>query len=79
MEYAGLLAAALDVTDLPRPLDLLFRGCDLEEGTLGAARPFGGIKQSGVGREGGPEGIAEYLETKYVAIAIVSAAGSAEW
>jgi succinate-semialdehyde dehydrogenase/glutarate-semialdehyde dehydrogenase len=32
------------------------------------AAPFGGIKQSGFGREGGPEGIAEYLETKYVAI-----------
>ena len=33
---------------------------------LGA--PFGGWKQSGVGREGGNEGIAEYLETKYVAV-----------
>jgi succinate-semialdehyde dehydrogenase/glutarate-semialdehyde dehydrogenase len=33
-----------------------------------AAAPFGGIKQSGFGREGGPEGIEEYLETKYVAI-----------
>jgi succinate-semialdehyde dehydrogenase/glutarate-semialdehyde dehydrogenase len=32
------------------------------------AAPFGGIKQSGFGREGGPEGIEEYLETKYVAI-----------
>ena len=28
--------------------------------------PFGGIKQSGLGREGGPTGIDEYLETKYV-------------
>jgi succinate-semialdehyde dehydrogenase/glutarate-semialdehyde dehydrogenase len=34
-----------------------------------AGAPFGGIKQSGIGREGGPEGIGEYLETKYVAIA----------
>jgi succinate-semialdehyde dehydrogenase/glutarate-semialdehyde dehydrogenase len=34
-----------------------------------AAAPFGGIKQSGFGREGGFEGIGEYLETKYVAIA----------
>ncbi len=33
-----------------------------------AAAPFGGIKQSGFGREGGPEGIEEYLETKYVAV-----------
>jgi succinate-semialdehyde dehydrogenase / glutarate-semialdehyde dehydrogenase len=32
------------------------------------AAPFGGVKQSGVGREGGPEGIAEYLEVKYVAM-----------
>jgi len=32
------------------------------------AAPFGGVKQSGFGREGGPEGIAEYLETKYVAM-----------
>src|ERR687894_1081287 len=33
-----------------------------------AAAPFGGIKQSGFGREGGYEGIEEYLETKYVAV-----------
>jgi succinate-semialdehyde dehydrogenase / glutarate-semialdehyde dehydrogenase len=32
------------------------------------AAPFGGIKQSGFGREGGPEGINEYLATKYLAI-----------
>ena len=32
------------------------------------AAPFGGIKQSGFGREGGAEGIKEYLETKYVAV-----------
>jgi succinate-semialdehyde dehydrogenase/glutarate-semialdehyde dehydrogenase len=31
-----------------------------------AAAPFGGVKQSGLGREGGAEGIMEYLETKYV-------------
>jgi succinate-semialdehyde dehydrogenase/glutarate-semialdehyde dehydrogenase len=30
-----------------------------------AAAPFGGVKQSGVGREGGFEGIHEYLSTKY--------------
>ena len=33
------------------------------------AAPFGGVKQSGFGREGGFEGIGEYLETKYVAVA----------
>jgi len=46
----------------------------LETGMLGlnagavsnAAAPFGGVKQSGLGREGGREGIHEYLETKYV-------------
>jgi succinate-semialdehyde dehydrogenase/glutarate-semialdehyde dehydrogenase len=32
------------------------------------AAPFGGTKQSGVGREGGHEGLLEYLETKYVAV-----------
>jgi succinate-semialdehyde dehydrogenase / glutarate-semialdehyde dehydrogenase len=34
------------------------------------AAPFGGVKQSGFGREGGFEGIAEYLETKYVALGV---------
>ncbi|WP_420120587.1 NAD-dependent succinate-semialdehyde dehydrogenase [Nakamurella sp.] len=32
------------------------------------AAPFGGVKASGLGREGGAEGIDEYLETKYVGI-----------
>jgi acyl-CoA reductase-like NAD-dependent aldehyde dehydrogenase len=30
--------------------------------------PFGGVKESGIGREGSPLGIAEYLETKYLFI-----------
>lgn len=33
-----------------------------------AAAPFGGIKQSGFGREGGTEGIEEYLDVKYLAL-----------
>ena len=48
----------------------------LETGMIGlnqgmvsnAGAPFGGVKQSGYGREGGPEGLHEYLETKYVAL-----------
>jgi succinate-semialdehyde dehydrogenase / glutarate-semialdehyde dehydrogenase len=32
------------------------------------AAPFGGVKHSGIGREGGFEGIEEYLETKYCAV-----------
>ena len=34
------------------------------------AAPFGGVKDSGLGREGGLEGIEEYLETKYVGSAL---------
>ena len=58
-------------------LDRAFRVCEaLESGMVGlnqglvsnAGAPFGGVKQSGLGREGGNEGIAEYLETKYVAL-----------
>ncbi len=48
----------------------------LESGIVGINRgvvsdvagPFGGIKESGFGREGGSEGINEYLEVKYIAL-----------
>ena len=30
------------------------------------AAPFGGVKESGLGREGSPLGMSEYLETKYI-------------
>jgi succinate-semialdehyde dehydrogenase / glutarate-semialdehyde dehydrogenase len=60
-----------------RDVKRAFRVCEaLETGMIGlnqgmvsnAGAPFGGVKQSGIGREGGREGIAEYLDTKYVAI-----------
>ncbi len=59
--------------DLNRALRVIER---LQTGMVGlnqgmvsnAAAPFGGVKHSGFGREGGNEGIEEYLETKYVAL-----------
>jgi succinate-semialdehyde dehydrogenase/glutarate-semialdehyde dehydrogenase len=67
------LVAYVFTRDLKRALRVVER---LETGMVGlnqgmvsnAAAPFGGIKQSGFGREGGPEGLEEYLETKYVAV-----------
>jgi succinate-semialdehyde dehydrogenase / glutarate-semialdehyde dehydrogenase len=62
-----------------RDLSRAFRVCEgLESGMIGLnqgvvsnpAAPFGGVKQSGFGREGGFEGIGEYLETKYVAMGV---------
>ena len=69
------LVAYLYTADLERALRVCER---IETGMVGlnqgvvsnAGAPFGGVKQSGIGREGGPEGIEEYLETKYVAIAM---------
>jgi succinate-semialdehyde dehydrogenase / glutarate-semialdehyde dehydrogenase len=62
-----------------RDLNRAFRVAEkLETGMLGlnqgvvsnAGAPFGGVKASGIGREGGNEGIEEYLETKYIAMAL---------
>ena len=69
------LVAYVYTRDLSRAL----RVCEgIETGMVGLnqgvvsnpAAPFGGVKQSGFGREGGFEGIGEYLETKYVAMAV---------
>ena len=69
------LVSYLYTRDLGRALRVAER---LETGMVGLnqgivsnpAAPFGGVKQSGFGREGGFEGIDEYLETKYVAVAL---------
>ncbi|KAA0096840.1 NAD-dependent succinate-semialdehyde dehydrogenase [Mycolicibacterium sp. P1-18] len=58
-------------------LDRALRAAEaIEAGMVGVNRgvisdpaaPFGGVKESGFGREGGSEGIEEYLETKYIAL-----------
>jgi succinate-semialdehyde dehydrogenase/glutarate-semialdehyde dehydrogenase len=69
------LVSYLYTNDLRRALRVAER---LETGMVGlnqglvsnAAAPFGGLKHSGCGREGGPEGIAEYLETQYLAVSV---------
>ncbi len=67
------LVAYVYTADLTRA----FRVCEsLQTGMIGlnqglvsnAGAPFGGVKASGFGREGGPEGLHEYLETKYIAL-----------
>ncbi|AZG10897.1 NAD-dependent succinate-semialdehyde dehydrogenase [Pigmentiphaga sp. H8] len=67
------LAAYLYTRDLAKGLKLAER---LEFGMVALNRglvsdpaaPFGGVKQSGLGREGSWEGMQEYMETKYVAV-----------
>ena len=67
------LVAYLYTRDLDRALCVADR---LETGMVGlnqplvsnVGAPFGGVKESGIGREGGPEGLAEFQELKYVAI-----------
>ncbi len=66
------LAAYFFTRDLDRALRV---STALDSGMVGVNRgvisdvaaPFGGVKESGIGREGGSEGIEEYLTVKYVA------------
>ena len=69
------LAGYVFTSDVPRT----FRVAEaLEVGMVGVnegllsteVAPFGGIKQSGLGREGSHEGIEEYLETKYMMVGL---------
>jgi succinate-semialdehyde dehydrogenase/glutarate-semialdehyde dehydrogenase len=67
------LAAYVYTGDLKRGLQLAER---IEAGMVAvnrglvsdAAAPFGGVKQSGLGREGGHHGLLEYCEAKYIAV-----------
>ena len=67
------LVAYVYTRDLARGL----RVCEaLETGMVGLNRglvsdpaaPFGGVKQSGIGREGGHDGLLEFTESKYIAV-----------
>jgi succinate-semialdehyde dehydrogenase/glutarate-semialdehyde dehydrogenase len=67
------LVAYLYTKDLSRGLRVSEK---LEFGMIGLNRglvsdpaaPFGGMKQSGIGREGAPEGLVEFLETQYISV-----------
>jgi succinate-semialdehyde dehydrogenase/glutarate-semialdehyde dehydrogenase len=67
------LVAYVYTTDLARGLRVSEA---IEAGMVGLNRglvsdpaaPFGGVKQSGLGREGGHEGMLDYLESKYIAV-----------
>ncbi|MFD6175766.1 MULTISPECIES: NAD-dependent succinate-semialdehyde dehydrogenase [unclassified Isoptericola] len=67
------LAAYAYTTSIDRALRV---GSEIDAGMIGinrgmvsdASAPFGGMKQSGLGREGGEAGLEEYLETVYVAL-----------
>ena len=62
--YTGDLARGLRVSEaLDAGMVGLNRGLVTDP-----AAPFGGTKQSGIGREGGHDGMLDYLESKYIAV-----------
>ncbi|MFD2055426.1 NAD-dependent succinate-semialdehyde dehydrogenase [Mesorhizobium calcicola] len=69
------LAAYIYTRDLARGMRVAAR---IESGMIALNRglmsdpaaPFGGVKQSGLGREGGQHGISEFMEAKYIAVTI---------
>jgi len=69
------LAAYLYTRDLGRAIRVAealdFGLVGVNDGVPSVAHaPFGGVKASGIGREGGPWGLEEYTETKYVSLGI---------
>ncbi|OUM88892.1 MAG: succinate-semialdehyde dehydrogenase (NADP(+)) [Bacillus thermozeamaize] len=70
------LAAYLFTNSLSRAIrvseQLEFGMVSVNDGVFTAAQvPFGGVKESGLGREGGRQGIEEFLETKFVALTLL--------
>lgn len=64
--YTENLARAIRVSE-----KLEFGIVGVNDGTPSTAQaPFGGFKESGLGREGGKYGVEEYLETKYISVRI---------
>ncbi|MGD9531888.1 MAG: aldehyde dehydrogenase family protein, partial [Pseudonocardia sp.] len=62
--YSGNLGRALSVAERPQTGRV-----GVNRGAISdPAAPFGGMKQSGLGREGGFQGIHEYLELSYLAV-----------
>lgn len=64
------LASYVMTRDLSRawriPAALAYGMCGVNDAALAMAEiPFGGVKESGIGREGGWEGILDYMETRY--------------
>jgi acyl-CoA reductase-like NAD-dependent aldehyde dehydrogenase len=66
------LSGAVFTADVERGLEVASRirvgSCGVNGYALDFSLPFGGCKQSGIGREFGPEGLAEYTECKAISL-----------